>query len=366
MGSEGFNRHLEMVNAGCFSPKGPLTTKFLLVFGEQSNACPRFYGKVKDKKKVYDHALKDNIHPEVHAKWGHLKCHCSLIPKMRLSKTARNLNKVFLTCGASATSESRCKYFPWIHTPLFIDRRPIQQLKFASKQTQTEWLQQAEQNVEQWQRDQAWLNQFTETIQKQNEQWEAKKKTKPSNPWKKTLPSTFHWSPQIAEETKKQDPWKEIHSIANGEFEASINRTMQKWGKVPASDVSLASFLQKQKTKGKPISPADEKFLEACQPNKPKHGEWKPPSEAEQFEKNEAVMAKFVHPPWPFGALPEKVCSLASYCRKRKQQGLPLTPAQERFFAQLVNVHDKEPVPKCHEQFLEGLKQGAIIRCVNF
>ena len=126
---------------------------------------------------------------------------------------------------------------------------------------------------------------------------------------------------------------------------------MQKWGKVPASDVSLASYLQKQKTKGKPISPADEKFLEACQPNKPKHGEWKPPSEAEQFEKNEAVMAKFAHRPWPFGALPEKFCSLASYCPKRKQQGLPLTPAQERFFAQLVNVHEKEPVPKCHNNF---------------
>ena len=42
--------------------------------------------------------------------------------------------------------------------------------------------------------------------------------------------------------------------------------------------------------------------------------------------------------PWPFGDLPEKVCSLASYCRKRKQQGLPLTPAQERFFEQLVDV----------------------------
>ena len=43
--------------------------------------------------------LKDEIHPEVHAKWGHLECHCHYIPKMRLSKTARNMNKVFLTCG---------------------------------------------------------------------------------------------------------------------------------------------------------------------------------------------------------------------------------------------------------------------------
>ena len=82
-----------MVNAGCFNPEEPLNTQFLLMEG--NNPCPRFYGKVEDKKKVY-------IHPEVHAKWGHLKCHCSFIPKMRLSKTARNLNKVFLTFCAPA------------------------------------------------------------------------------------------------------------------------------------------------------------------------------------------------------------------------------------------------------------------------
>ena len=44
-----------------------------------------------------------------------------------------------------------------------MDRRPIQKLKFATTQTQTEWLQQAEKNVEQWKREQAWLNQFTES-----------------------------------------------------------------------------------------------------------------------------------------------------------------------------------------------------------
>ena len=97
--------------------------------------------------------------------------------------------------------------------------------------------------------------------------------------------------------------------------------------------MSLASYLQKQKTKGKPISPADEKFLEACQPNKPKHEEWKPLLGSETFEKNEAAMAKFIQGPWPFGDLPEKVCSLASYCRNRKQKSLPLIAAQERFFA---------------------------------
>ena len=104
---------LEMVNAGCFNP---LTTQFLLMEG--NNPCPRFYGKVEDKKKVY-HALKNELHPEEHAKWKHLKCHCQLIPKMRLGKTARNLNKVFLICGASATEDSSCKYFQWIRTPLY-------------------------------------------------------------------------------------------------------------------------------------------------------------------------------------------------------------------------------------------------------
>ena len=186
MGSEGFNRDLEMVNAGCFSPEEPLTTQFLLIEGNKP--CPRFYGNVEDKKKFY-HALKETIHQEVHAKRGQLKYHCSLIPKMRLSKTARNLNKVFLTCGASATADSRCKYFQWIHTPLFIDRRPVQKLKFATKQTQTEWFQQAERNVKQWKREQAWLNQFAESAQKQREKWEAQ--TKPSNPWKKNHTKYF-------------------------------------------------------------------------------------------------------------------------------------------------------------------------------
>lgn len=69
MGSEGFNRNLEMVNTGCFSPEGLSTTKFLLVFGDQSNAYLRFYGKVEDEKKVY-RVIKANIHPEVHANGG--------------------------------------------------------------------------------------------------------------------------------------------------------------------------------------------------------------------------------------------------------------------------------------------------------
>ena len=209
MGSEGFNRDLEMVNASCFSPEEPLNTTFLLLEGNIS--CPRFYGKAEDKKKVY-HALKEAIHQEVHAKWGQLKCHCSLIPKMRLSKTARNLNKVFLTCGASATADSRCRYFQWIHTPLFMDRRPIQKLKFATTQTQTEWLQQAEKNVEQWKREQAWLNQFTESARKQQEQREAPKKNQATR-GRKPYQVPFIGGQTLPKPTRKQKRGKRLTAL---------------------------------------------------------------------------------------------------------------------------------------------------------
>ena len=51
-----------------------------------------------------------------------------------------------------------------------------------------------------------------------------------------------------------------------------------------------------------------------------------------------------------------------------KKEGLSLTPVQERFFAQLVNVYHKEPeVPQYQNQFLDNVKQlGSQIRSVNF
>ena len=67
---------------------------------------------------------------------------------------------------------------------------------------------------------------------------------------------------------------------------------------------------------------------------------------AEKYEKNEVEITKAVYEDWSFGYLPEKVCSLASYCRNRKQKGLYLTPVEERFFAQLVNVCIPEETDK--------------------
>ena len=119
---------------------------------------------------------------------------------------------------------------------------------------------------------------------------------------------------------------------------------MKGWSHLPPADANVAEYLTKQKSKGHSLSPADEKFLNACIASK--HNEWKPPPGAEKYEKNEVAIAKAVYEDWSFGYLPEKVCSLASYCRNKKQKGLSLTPVEERFFAQLVNVCIPEETDK--------------------
>ena len=87
-----------MMNIELGEDSEPLNTHFVLTLLEGKKDCPRFYGKKADKITVCDALLKD-IHVEVKSKWGELRCHCTKIPMIRLSKTSRNLNKVFLTCG---------------------------------------------------------------------------------------------------------------------------------------------------------------------------------------------------------------------------------------------------------------------------
>ena len=340
-----------MMNVDFGGPDDPLNTQFVLSCFDEKKLCPRFYGKNVDKLKVYE-ALTKDMHAEVKSQWGELKCHCSRIPILRLSKTARNLNKVFLTCGTPALAETRCKYFQWIHTPLFIDKRPIHKLKYATNLSRAEWMKQAEANVETWKQRNGWYSkQDAETQTEQNQQhtWfaesakrqEEQRKAQTKFPWKSTpLPSTFQSSPEIAKELKKREQWKEVVSIANHRFHSRVKG----WHHLPPADANVAEYLTKQKSKGHSLSPADEKFLNACIASK--HNEWKPPPGAEKYEKNEVAIAKAVYEDWSFGYLPEKVCSLASYCRNRKQKGLPLTPVEERFFAQLVNVCVPEETDK--------------------
>ncbi|CAH3176485.1 unnamed protein product [Porites lobata] len=53
------------------------------------------------------------IHSKIYEQWGTFSCHCGLVPRLKLSQTPRNPNKVFLSCPK--TREARCNYFQWIH-----------------------------------------------------------------------------------------------------------------------------------------------------------------------------------------------------------------------------------------------------------
>jgi len=65
--------------------------------------------------------LLTDTHEEVKQRlqsFAPLKCHCVLTPKMRLSKTDKNFQRVYLTCG-QRMSQDACRYFQWIDAPLW-------------------------------------------------------------------------------------------------------------------------------------------------------------------------------------------------------------------------------------------------------
>ena len=72
--------------------------------------------------------LKEDTHPQVRARLqrGELKCRCGFVPKMKLSRTAKNYNKVFFSCGSFLTHAKPCGYFQWLHGPLWCPREQAQ------------------------------------------------------------------------------------------------------------------------------------------------------------------------------------------------------------------------------------------------
>ena len=74
--------------------------------------CPVFFGSVQSKQ-IAAEALCDEIHSKMLNQWGTLSSHCGLVPKLQLSQTPRNKDKVFLGCPKPR--EVRCGYFQWIH-----------------------------------------------------------------------------------------------------------------------------------------------------------------------------------------------------------------------------------------------------------
>ena len=92
----------------------PLHTNFVLP--EQGLAlcytCPVYFGNADSKQTVLN-TICNSIHPKIQQEWGTFACHCGLVPRLKLSQTPRNPNKVFLCCPKER--EAMCNYFQWIH-----------------------------------------------------------------------------------------------------------------------------------------------------------------------------------------------------------------------------------------------------------
>ena len=92
----------------------PLHTNFVLP--DQGKAlgytCPVYFGNADSKQKGLD-AICNSIYPKIYEQWGTFSCHCGLVPRLKLSQTSRNPNKVFLSCPKER--ETQCHYFQWIH-----------------------------------------------------------------------------------------------------------------------------------------------------------------------------------------------------------------------------------------------------------
>ena len=85
----------------------PLHTNFVLP-NQGLALCytfPVFFGSVQSKQIVAE-ALCNEIHSKILNQWGSLSCRCGLVPKLQLSQTPRNMNKVFLGCPKPR--EARC------------------------------------------------------------------------------------------------------------------------------------------------------------------------------------------------------------------------------------------------------------------
>ena len=106
--------------------KKPLHTVFLLETNSGGRGtCPVFFGSMEQKQMVLN-KLCHEIHPKLQQLWGTMACACGLVPKLKLSQTERNPNKVFLTCPR--VQEARCNFFQWIH----MQPKPVKMSKASS------------------------------------------------------------------------------------------------------------------------------------------------------------------------------------------------------------------------------------------
>ena len=175
----------------CVNPQsnfGPLRFKC------PQEGCPVYL--FEDTREVMMEKLKEDTHPQVHARLqlGELKCRCGFVPKMKLSRTAKNYNKVFFSCGSFLTHAKPCGYFQWLHGPLWRPREQAQpSLRRWVKDTPPELQYKKEclpvplkgkgpemEGSPPWEmnfveRNRPWLNQFGESAKAQEREYEKRR-----------------------------------------------------------------------------------------------------------------------------------------------------------------------------------------------
>ena len=100
-------------------------------FGQLRFKCPQKDCPVylfEDSREVMMETLKEDTHPQVRARVqrGELKCKCAFVPRMKLSRTPKNYQKVFFSCGSFLSGQDPCGYFQWLHGPLWRPRESAQ------------------------------------------------------------------------------------------------------------------------------------------------------------------------------------------------------------------------------------------------
>ena len=190
------HRFLECVNPQ--SNFGPLRFKC------PQEKCPVYL--FEDTREVMMEKLKEDTHPQVHArvKHGELKCRCGFVPKMKLSRTAKNYNKVFFSCGSFVPGREPCGYFQWLHGPLWCPREqaqptlrrwvkdtppelqykkeclpvPLLKGKFPEMEKPLPWgmhhVERSDPEIEKMRRS-PWMNQFGESVKAQEREYEKRR-----------------------------------------------------------------------------------------------------------------------------------------------------------------------------------------------
>ena len=116
----------------------PLHTNFVVPNKGKKNSCPVFFGTVEEKTRVVE-CLCQQMNPKTLKLWGTLSCYCDDVPKMKLSKTEKNPNRVFICCPKP--QDLKCRFFQWI------DQAPLPKKTCNAKAIKKRFLEMAEEQT---------------------------------------------------------------------------------------------------------------------------------------------------------------------------------------------------------------------------